>query len=542
MRELRRRAVLAVFVVIAIVLSYTLLYRWAMWTFEGEPRSVTQSLQVVVEILTTAGFGGDTDHWSTPVMNLLVVAMNLTGVVLVFLALPIFVFPMLQEALGRPLPRSSDMTEHVLICGYSHRDEVLIEELQEADIPYLFVEDELAIGEDLLDRGQPVMIGDIERAQTFRDANAEEAVAVVADAGDERNPTVLLSAARINPDLTLISVVREAAVAPYHRLAGADAVVEAPLVLGESLGSRAVSSFAETFHASVEVTSKADVTELLIEEGSELVGQSLRDIEMFGGDGATVVGGWFEGKFVISPDPDIPIEPNTILLVIGPLEDDRPVRTRTLPSHEHDPDRVVVCGYGVVGAVIVETIEAAGFETTVIDQQAMPGVDIVGDVTDSATLEQADLEHTRTIVLSLDRDPTTIFTTLVLREMVPDLEIIARVHEPDNVWKVYSAGADFAVSMSTITGEMLASLLIEDREIIMPQAEFEFLRTTAPAISGDSLAESNIRRRTGCTVVAVERNEKLLTDIGPDFVIESDDVLVVAGLHDQLGRFMALAH
>lgn len=104
----RRRIALSLLFVAGLVVVYTLGYQWAMLTFEGvDDVTFTDALQVVIESLTTAGFGGDTGHWNTHVMNLFVVGMNLTGVLLVFMALPALVVPMFREGLEdshRPKP------------------------------------------------------------------------------------------------------------------------------------------------------------------------------------------------------------------------------------------------------------------------------------------------------------------------------------------------------------------------------------------------------------------------------------------------------
>ncbi len=537
-----RRVGVAIVAIVLILVGYAFLYQWAMLTFEGEHRTFANALQVVVETLTTAGFGGDTDAWNSTPMNLVVIAMNLSGVLLVFLALPLFVVPLIRESLQQPQPTTSNLTDHVIICGYSYRDEVLSQELSDAGVDYLYVDEDTDVVDNLLSHGTSVILGDSEHVATFHNANAERARAVVADINDEVNPTIILSADHVNPDLEIISVARRSAVTHYHRLAGADHVVEAPRVLGESLGTRARTSFAEKFRQTVEVETDFHVSEVLFEEDSRMIGKRLREIQEFSDAGVPVFGGWFDGKFQISPGADTEIEPNTILLIGGDVDITDDIHVRRLPDHTGDPGRVIVAGHGVVGGVVTETLERHGLDADVIDIEPHGRVDIVGDVTDPATFEGIDLDHARSIVLTLDRDTTTIFATLVINELAPELEIIARVHNVDNVWKVYNAGADFALSMATITGKMLASHLIEHREILVPQTDFEFVRTKAPAIAGQTLAEAHIRAETGCTVVGVERGDDFLSELGPDFEIDEDDVLIVAGTHQDTERLIDLVH
>ena len=61
------------------------------------------------------------------------------------------------------------------------------------------------------------------------------------------------------------------------------------------------------------------------------------------------------------------------------------------------------------------------------------------------------------------------------------------------------------LALATVSGRMLASNLL-DEEVIAPQSQLEIVRTTAPALVGQSLAEADVRARTNCTVIAAERD------------------------------------
>lgn len=536
MYQWRRRIILSVVGVSAIILIYTLFYQWAMATLEGQERTFFDALQVVIESLTTAGFGGDTDYWTTNTVNAFVILMNLTGVLLVFLAIPIFGVPLFRQAFETPPPRSSDLENHVIICGHSPRDAVLSSELAEYDIPYLFIDSDQEIVRELAARDIDAMVGDPERVETFRSANIEAAQAVVADIDDETNPTIILAAKRANPHIRVLSVSRRIGVSEYHRYAGADEVIEAPRVLGESLGLRAVTSFAEKFREALGNGSEFELTELLIEEGSDLIGRTLRDVDLFEEHGIQIIGGWFGGKFLIPPPPDIEIAENTILL-IGGTHEINAVETRKLPAHIDDFERVIVCGSGVVGQTAAGVISDHGISYDSIDIDSAANPDIVGDATEPETYHDANVTEARSVVLALDKDPKTVFATLVINNLAPDVEIIARVHNPENVWKLYSAGADFVLSMSVTSGEMLAAELIESQELLTPHDEFEVSRVSPGELAGVRLDEADVRSETGCTVVAIKRDETLITDVQPSFEFDSEDEVIIAGTESAIESF-----
>ncbi len=152
-----RRIVLSFLVVIGIVLVYAGLYQWAMATFEGEQQSYVHAIQVVIESLTTAGFGGDAP-WESDEVNLLVVAMNVSGVLLVFLALPLIVVPLFQQALEDRPPETTALDDHVIICSYTPRADVLRRELEAAEVPYVFVDDDPETVIDLAEDGVEAIV------------------------------------------------------------------------------------------------------------------------------------------------------------------------------------------------------------------------------------------------------------------------------------------------------------------------------------------------------------------------------------------------
>src|SRR5213079_412932 len=94
------------------------------------------------------------------------------------------------------------------------------------------------------------------------------------------------------------------------------------------------------------------------------------------------------------------------------------------------------------------------------ERQAAPGVDIVGNVLDTAVLERAGLAETRGAVLAVDSDDSTLFATVVIRDAAPDVPVIARVNHSRNLDNIYRAGADYALSISDISGEMLSARLL----------------------------------------------------------------------------------
>lgn len=538
--DLSQRVRYYLYGLVAVVLFYTGLYMAGMAYLEGEPRTFTDALLVVTETLTTTGFGEDAP-WAHPVMDLLMVAIQFTGVGFLFLALPAFVAPLIQSRLSTAAPTAlEDIEDHVVICGHTSRGEALIDELAD-EVPYVLLEPDREAAAELYRNGRSVVHGDPESVGALGRVNAEAATAIVADVDDEINASIALAASRAAPDTRIISFVEDVTLADYHRYAGADQVFSPRQLIGESLAAKVTAGVSTELGDAIEISEDLEIVELPVQAGSELDGVTVAESDIREQTGANIIGAWFRGEFVTPPSPDAYIDRETILLVAGREEQLSALKELTL-SEERRRRRgpVIIGGQGVVGRTIKTAITRSNLPTVTVDQQELSGVDVVGDITDEDTLRRAGVEEASTAILAVADDTTSVFATLVLRELNPDIEVIVRADTVESVGKLYQAGADYVLSLATVSGRMLASTILGD-EVLSFDKQVEVLRTEPGALAGQSLAEADIRDRTGCTVIAVERNgDIVLTNLEPDFVMRADDSLVVAGTDDAIDELKAL--
>lgn len=539
----RRRAFLYLASFAGVLVLYTVAYMWGMAMFEDAPRTVLQAFSVVIETFTTTGYGVDAGNWTTPQMRLLMVTMQISGVVLIFMALPVFVAPWVQEALRVSPPTAlDDVEDHIVICGYSPRAETLIDEFRSWDREYVVVVRDREEALDLYERNITVVHGDPESADTLRSVHVEDADAVVADATDEQNASIALAVREVSDSVRVITLVENPDLTNYLQYAGADQVISPRHLLGHSLAEKVTASVTADLGETVTIGKDFEIVELSIQAGSEIDGTRLDESGIREQTGASIIGLWRRGEFQSSPSPETELDGNTILLVAGRETQLERLKEMTL-SEGRGPIRgsVIVAGYGEVGSTVEEAMESKSMRTTVVDKADKDGVDVLGDVTDENVLQEAGVKYANALILALADDTTTIFATLIARELAPGVEIVARANETDNIGKLYSAGADYVLALETVSGRMLASTILEGEEIISPDKQIEILRTTAPRLRGQSLRDAAVRTRTGCTVIAIERDGEVITDLGPDFVIRRDDQLIIAGTDDDTNEFAEIA-
>jgi K+ transport systems, NAD-binding component len=539
MEKWRRRTVYYTLVLFGSMLLYAVLYQNGMRVYEGERLSFLHSFRIVVETYTTTGFGSDAP-WQTATMNVLVTVMNLTGVFLIFLALPVLAFPLLEDVLSTTVPRSvgDEFDDHVVVCTYTTRADALIEELGSWDVDYVIVEPDRERSVELYESGYSVIHEDPESVTALEQANLADARALVADVSDQVDASIVLAAQEVAEDVPVVSVVEEPDRTAYHRLAGADDVLSPRPLLGESLASKVTTSVTTDLDDVIELGDEFEIVELPIHRRSRLAGQTLAESGIRETAGVNVIGAWFRGEFESPPDPNAPITNGTVLLATGPESQLQEVEELTRSAvRRFERGSTVVVGHGQVGQTITSALDDADIPHTVVDQVDGDGVDVVGDATDPETLRAIGLEDANSVILALPDDTTAEFATLVARELNPQTEIIARAEEAQSIPKMYRAGADYVLSLATVSGRMIASTILEDEDVLSLDSQVEVVRTSAPELVGQTLAESLVRSKTGCTVVAIERDGELVTGIGPDVRIEGDDTLVVAGTDEGIRRF-----
>lgn len=541
MADQRRRLLWYGSTLVAVVVAYTLVYDLGMSVFEARPRTVLESLVVVVETFTTTGYGEDAP-WTSPQMQAFMVLMQLTGVFVIFLTLPLFVAPWVEQRLATTLPPSVDLADHVVICELSTRGENLIEELESWERPYVVVESDRDRAGELHERGLTVIYGDPESTETLESAGARRADAVVADAGDDRNASIVLSARELSDDVRVIAFAEEPEMADYLRYAGADEVFSPRQLLGETLARQVTTAVRTELGDTVEIGDDLRLVELPIQPDSELAGRRLADSGIRERTGANVIGLWHRGEFEPRPEPDARLDEDTHLFVAGTEGQLERLKALTLSeARRRARGTVMIAGYGEVGAKVAEVVARTPMQAVVVDIEDQPGVDIVADATDVDTLLEAGIEDADSLVVTLSGDTETVLATLVARELNPDIQIVARADDDDSVGKIYRAGADYVLALATVSGRMVASTVIEGEEVLTPVRQLEIVRTSAPGLVGQSLEGADVRSATGCTIVAIERDGEVITDLAPDLVIEAGDMLVVAGTDDAMHEFTALS-
>jgi voltage-gated potassium channel len=127
---------------------------------------------------------------------------------------------------------------------------------------------------------------------------------------------------------------------------------------------------------------------------------------------------------------------------------------------------VVVIGYGTKGRAAVDTLVNNGTdreEIVVVDPGAealqeahADGLAVVtGDATRQDVLRRAGVEHANQVIITTNRDDSNVLATLTVRQLNPDVWIVAACREQENVALMRQSGANSVITSSDAVGRLL---------------------------------------------------------------------------------------
>jgi Trk K+ transport system NAD-binding subunit len=537
MRRSRRRLAVLILGLLLTVLASTFLYMWGMALLEGKPRTFWQSLEWAAETLSTTGYGADS-RWGHPAMVLLVAAVQFLGVFLVFLIFPIYLIPFLEERFETRLPQEADkaLQGHTVIYRYGPGVETLLQELAGAGVPALVLEEDEPLARRLAESGVKVIhrgLGD----GALGAARLGTARAIIANGTDDENAALSLSARQLGFLGPILALVEE----PLHRkpmmLAGATAVFTPRHILGAALAARASARINPRVGGVQQLGRNLEVAEIRVHPHSPLAGHTLDETAIGTRTGATVIGQWVGGELEVPDGAGLRLAPDGILVVVGShasVDRLHDLAGGAVALRREGP--FVVGGGGEVGRKVAELLRVVGEEVRLIDRRPGPEVDQVGDVLDVKVLEAADVKNAQAVILALDTDSATLFATVILKDLAPEVPVIARVNQAENVERIHRAGADFALSISQVSGQMLAKKLL-GLESVAVDPHLKVLKVAPDGLAGRNPAELAIRERTGCSVVAVERGDEVIVEFAPGFRFQSEDAVYICGGGNAVRRF-----
>ena len=247
-------------------------------------------------------------------------------------------------------------------------------------------------------------------------------------------------------------------------------------------------------------------------------------------------------------------------------------------------DHVLVVGYGVTGQAVARVLRKTGLPFVAVDLVAdaveagrREGMPVrFGDASRRAVLEEMAAERARAAVIAVGDPAATRRIVSQLRQMNPTARILVRVRRVGEIEELERLGADEAIPSEFETSiELFVRLLthlgvprhvVRVQESLIRLDHYQALRgvgatpdllaqarklimggilETAQVMKGSlaagkTLAELDLRRRTGATVLSVVRNEQPLPTPDGPMRLEAEDLVVLYGPHEAIDRALGV--
>lgn len=215
--------------------------------------------------------------------------------------------------------RIGRMNRHVVVCGWGRVGSAVTGQIKARDEDVVLVD----LDADRM-RGAdcPHIVGDATQDDVLRSAGVERArVLIAALATDADNLFITLSAKAINPGIFVIARARMPGSEDKLLRAGADRVVNPQELGGARMAAFAVQpNVAEFLDVVVhEEGLEFRLEELVVPDGSPLVGSTLRESHLRDRTGALVLAirRANGGEFVTNPEPSTTLDAGAVLIAIG---------------------------------------------------------------------------------------------------------------------------------------------------------------------------------------------------------------------------------
>ena len=536
------RALLAYIAFLAVlVTAYTVLFHVIKLQVEGEQHSWVTGLYWTLVVMSTLGFGDIT--FTSDIGRLFSVAVLLSGVVFLLVVLPflfirLFYAPWLEARVRLRVPREvpADVTAHVIIVQRDPLAEELIGRLREERLPYVLLEPDPDRAAQAYDARLSVMLGEADSRDTLERAGVARARLVLANAEDTVNTNVTLTAREVSADVPVAAIVEDDDSVDVLVLSGASTVLPLKHQLGEYLASRVHAGRTEAhvigrFHN----VHLAEVPAC----DTPFVGKTVAETRLREQTGLSLLGTWRRGKLQPSY-PTTRIEDDAVLVVAGSSEHVTALN-RLLSGRAPADGPVLVIGAGTVGIAAARAIRRKGLRVHAIDRHegpltAMaPHVDatFVGDANDRDLLARAGIHQSPSVLLTTNDDAMNIYLAVYCRRLNPGLRIISRVTHARNVEAIHRAGADFALSYTTLGAEAIVSLLRGHEPVLLGEGVELFAVPVPKSLAGRALRDSGIGTATGMSVVGIESRDGTVTQLTADTQLTAGTSLVMLGSRDQ---------
>ena len=213
------------------------------------------------------------------------------------------------------------LSNHFIVCGYGRMGRFICDELTEADVDFVVIENDPVKIDRLIERGFMFVNGDATRDDVLVSAGIKKAKGLVAVlSSDAENVFATLSSKVLNPELYVVARAVEEETESKLVKAGASRVVKPYEIGGTRMAELLLRPGVIEFIDSIAREKNVDlnIEEVIVNPASPLVGKTLTELPIRKEMNIIIVSIYkSSGKFIYNPLSSAKIEAGDKLIAIG---------------------------------------------------------------------------------------------------------------------------------------------------------------------------------------------------------------------------------
>jgi Trk K+ transport system NAD-binding subunit len=544
------------FIAFALLIGvYTYIFHSYYPVLENKPISWTEALLFVVESMTTVGYG-----WLLPfsddLTRLLAIQIMLSGVIMIFVVIPLLLAPFLTTLLAPSPPRRTPhrLYGHTIVMGYNELTRSVIDSLTISDHDIVIIEQDKAVALEIATNYRKrayVIWGDYTDPNAWSGAHLAKASYIVI-CKDERLTANIILSIREQAQGTIISIVDKLSFDRYLRYAGAEYVLSPKHTTGRILARHAVLNMSgdtlpeipgfdrNSVNPQVKSVNELRLINIPVIPGCNAEGKTLKELQLFERYGIMVLFLWKTGNFISRPQEDDIIDHTTSLFLFGTADAIVSAIRDEFGADGHRKALAVITGFGDVGLAVYQELQSSGISCIVVDSKRQDVPQVIGNAEDEQILKRAHIEEAQFCFVALNNDDVNIFTTLMVRNLNPVIRILARANDPVSVDKLYRAGADYVALLPTIGGQTIARIILADTMTILFDLPNEDMVVMKRIMKSYPNTVSWFGRKTGVRIIGIEGPDRSVVAPGPEEILTEGDAVIAVGNTEQLKKFIHL--
>jgi len=219
---------------------------------------------------------------------------------------------------------------------------------------------------------------------------------------------------------------------------------------------------------------------------------------------------------------------------------------------------IILAGLGQMGKQVARELSEQGREFVIVDldennedyAKDRSYHYVLGDASDEETLIAAGVERARGLIATASDDANNAFIIMTARNLNSELSIVVRAESDTAHKKLLLAGADqvinpYIIGSRRIVNQVLRPALVSLLEMNLANHEGalrleEIELREGSTLTTQSLRNLNLRNRCGVNIVAVIRNDDIISPPDPDMHLVIHDHLLVLGTAKQFALLDAI--